>query len=84
MDNKLLKFMESNTFDRGGVEMTSHSSLIFSGNLGRTYRGGVPAFLEPLACKTACKTFQDPGEKSVEMFPPQVVQCPAFCRRTLE
>ena len=25
-------------------------------------------------CKTACKTFQGPGEKSVEMFPPQVVQ----------
>jgi hypothetical protein len=25
-------------------------------------------------CKTACKTFQVPGEKSVEKFPPQVVQ----------
>ena len=25
-------------------------------------------------CKTACKTFQGPGEKSVEKFPPQVVQ----------
>ncbi len=24
-------------------------------------------------CKTACKTFQGPGEKSVEKFPPQVV-----------
>jgi type I restriction enzyme R subunit len=27
-----------------------------------------------LICKTACKTFQGPGEKSVEKFPPQVVQ----------
>ena len=35
-------------------------------------------------CKTACKTFQDSGEKSVEKFPPQVVQCPVFCRRILE
>jgi transcriptional regulator with GAF, ATPase, and Fis domain len=26
-----------------------------------------------LDCKTACKTFQGPGEKSVEKFPPQVV-----------
>ena len=57
--NKLLKFMESNTFDRGGVEMTSHSSLIFSGNLGRTYRGGVPAFLEPLAQKLKGDAFLD-------------------------
>jgi ATP-dependent Lon protease len=57
--NKLLKFMESNTFDRGGVEMTSHSSLIFSGNLGRTYRGGVPAFLEPLAKKLKGDAFLD-------------------------
>jgi hypothetical protein len=39
---------------------------------------------EALACKTACKTFQGPGEKSVEKFPPQVVQCPVFCRRILE
>ncbi|AMK78911.1 MULTISPECIES: hypothetical protein [Methylomonas] len=30
--------------------------------------------LDDLACKTACKTFQGPGEKSVEKFPPQVVQ----------
>ncbi len=57
--NKLLKFMESNTFDRGDVEMTSHSSLIFSGNLGRTYRGGVPAFLEPLAQKLKGDAFLD-------------------------
>jgi hypothetical protein len=28
---------------------------------------------EVLGCKTACKTFQGPGEKSVEKFPPQVV-----------
>jgi len=27
-----------------------------------------------LVCKTVCKTFQGPGEKSVEKFPPQVVQ----------
>jgi hypothetical protein len=26
-----------------------------------------------MICKTACKTFQGPGEKSVEKFPPQVV-----------
>ncbi len=57
--NKLLKFMESNTFDRGGVEMTSHSSIIFSGNLSRTYRGGVPAFLEPLAPKLKGDAFLD-------------------------
>jgi type I restriction-modification system DNA methylase subunit len=28
----------------------------------------------PEGCKKACKTFQSPGEKSVEKFPPQVVQ----------
>jgi hypothetical protein len=26
-----------------------------------------------ILCKTACKNFQGPGEKSVEKFPPQVV-----------
>jgi len=35
-------------------------------------------------CKTACKTFQGPGEKSVEKFPLQVVQYPVFCRRIQE
>ncbi|WNV06699.1 PAS domain-containing protein [Candidatus Methylospira mobilis] len=39
---------------------------------------------EDTDCKTACKTFQGPGEKSVEKFPPQVVYCPAFSRRILE
>jgi ATP-dependent Lon protease len=58
--NKLLKFMESNTFDRCGEEMTSNTSLIFSGNLSRNYRGaGVPNFFEPLANKLKGEAFLD-------------------------
>lgn len=57
--NKLLKFMESNTFDRGGVEMTSHSSLIFSGNLKVAREGEVPDFFAPLAQKLKGEAFLD-------------------------
>ncbi len=34
----------------------------------------IKQFSDDGGCKTACKTFQGPGEKSVEKFPPQVVQ----------
>ena len=58
--NKLLKYMESNSFDRCGEEMMSDASLIFSGNLSRTYRGdGVPNFFEPLAKKLKGEAFLD-------------------------
>jgi ATP-dependent Lon protease len=58
--NKLLKYMESNTFDRCGEEMTGSSSLIFSGNLSRNFRGvGVPNFFEPLAQKLKGEAFLD-------------------------
>lgn len=58
--NKLLKFMESNSYDRCGEEMTSSTSLIFSGNLSRSYRGsGVPRFLEPLISKLKGEAFLD-------------------------
>ena len=36
-------------------------------------QGGDYCF-DNLDCQTACKTFQGPWEKSVEKFPPQVVQ----------
>lgn len=58
--NKLLKYMESNSFDRCGEEMMSDASLIFSGNLSRSYRGeGVPNFFDPLAPKLKGEAFLD-------------------------
>lgn len=69
----------------GGAE---HSMMVKRDKRDAKHASNTKFDLTPyLACKTACKTcktFQGPGEKSVEMFPPQVVQCPAFCRRTLE
>jgi len=49
-----------------------------TGMIEQVYRGGgsppyPPKMMLALVCKTACKTFQGPGEKSVEKFPPQVV-----------
>lgn len=58
--NKLLKFMESNSFDRCGTEMTSDTSLIFSGNVlkgGRNNR--TPDFFAPLALKLKGEAFLD-------------------------
>ena len=58
--NKLLKFMESNSFDRCGEEMMSDTSLIFSGNLSRVKRdGNIPNFFEPLATKLKGEAFLD-------------------------
>jgi len=58
--NKLLKFMESNSFDRCGEEMMSDTSLIFSGNLSRVKRDGdIPNFFEPLATKLKGEAFLD-------------------------
>lgn len=38
--NKLLKYMESGTFDRGGIELSSSASIIMVGNLPAGGRGG--------------------------------------------
>lgn len=58
--NKLLKFMESNSFDRCGEEMMSDTSLIFSGNISRVQRdGSIPNFFEPLAPKLKGEAFLD-------------------------
>jgi ATP-dependent Lon protease len=58
--NKLLKFMESNSFDRCGEEMMSDTSLIFSGNLPRSSRdNNIPNFFEPLAMKLKGEAFLD-------------------------
>lgn len=58
--NKLLKFMESNSFDRCGEEMISDTSLIFSGNISRVQRDGmIPNFFEPLAPKLKGEAFLD-------------------------
>jgi len=58
--NKLLKFMESNSFDRCGEEMMSDTSLIFSGNISRVQRdGNIPNFFEPLAPKLKGEAFLD-------------------------
>lgn len=58
--NKLLKFMESNSFDRCGEEMMSDTSLIFSGNISRVQRDGdIPNFFAPLAPKLKGEAFLD-------------------------
>lgn len=58
--NKLLKFMESNSFDRCGEEMTSDTSLIFSGNISRVARANnIPNFFAPLAQKLKGEAFLD-------------------------
>lgn len=58
--NKLLKFMESNSFDRCGEEMMSNTSLIFSGNILRTNRkNDIPDFFKPLAQKLKGEAFLD-------------------------
>lgn len=58
--NKLLRYMASSSFDRCGDEMTSNTSLIFSGNLLGNFIGiGVPKFLEPLAQKLKSEPFLD-------------------------
>ena len=58
--NKLLKFMESNSFDRCGEEMMSDTSLIFSGNIPRSSReNNIPNFFEPLAMKLKGEAFLD-------------------------
>jgi len=58
--NKLLKFMESNSFDRCGEEMMSDTSLIFSGNISRVQReNNIPNFFAPLAQKLKGEAFLD-------------------------
>lgn len=58
--NKLLKYMESNSFDRCGEEMMSDASLIFSGNIARNFReNSIPNFFEPLARKLKGEAFLD-------------------------
>lgn len=58
--NKLLKYMESNSFDRCGEEMTSDASLIFSGNIARNFRENtIPDFFAPLAKKLKGEAFLD-------------------------
>ncbi|HHH54782.1 MAG TPA: BREX system Lon protease-like protein BrxL, partial [Bacteroidetes bacterium] len=58
--NKLLKFMESNSFDRCGEEMISDTSVIFSGNLSRVKRDTIlPNFFSPLATKLKGEAFLD-------------------------
>lgn len=58
--NKLLKFMESNSFDRCGEEMMSNSSLIFSGNISKiTRENQIPDFFKPLAQKLKGEAFLD-------------------------
>ena len=58
--NKLLKFMESNSFDRCGEEMMSDTSLIFSGNVSRVQRdSNIPNFFAPLAPKLKGEAFLD-------------------------
>jgi len=58
--NKLLKFMESNSFDRCGEEMMSDTSLIFSGNISRVQReNNIPNFFAPLAPKLKGEAFLD-------------------------
>jgi len=58
--NKLLKFMESNTFDRCGEEMASDTSLIFSGNISKIQRlHNIPDFFAPLAKKLKGEAFLD-------------------------
>jgi ATP-dependent Lon protease len=58
--NKLLKFMESNSFDRCGEEMISDTSLIFSGNISKVQRDNdIPNFFEPLADKLKGEAFLD-------------------------
>ena len=58
--NKLLKYMESNSFDRCGEEMMSDASLIFSGNIARNFRENtIPDFFEPLAKKLKGEAFLD-------------------------
>ena len=58
--NKLLKYMESNSFDRCGEEMMSDASLIFSGNIARNFReNSIPDFFEPLAKKLKGEAFLD-------------------------
>jgi len=58
--NKLLKFMESNSFDRCGEEMMSDTSLIFSGNISRVIReNNMPDFFKPLASKLKGEAFLD-------------------------
>lgn len=58
--NKLLKFMESNSFDRCGEEMMSDTSLIFSGNISRVMRANdIPDFFKPLASKLKGEAFLD-------------------------
>lgn len=62
--NKLLKFMESNSFDRCGEEMMSDTSLIFSGNISRLQRdkdlfNNIPNFFAPLAPKLKGEAFLD-------------------------
>ncbi len=42
--------------------------------LGIDYLENLQCTIIQWDCKTACKTFQGPGEKSVEKFPPQVIQ----------
>lgn len=58
--NKLLKYMESNSFDRCGEEMMSDASLIFSGNIARNFsENTIPDFFEPLAKKLKGEAFLD-------------------------
>lgn len=58
--NKLLKFMESNSFDRCGEEMISDTSIIFSGNLSRIKQDTIlPNFFAPLATKLKGEAFLD-------------------------
>ena len=58
--NKLLKYMESNSFDRCGEEMMSDASLIFSGNIARNFsENSIPDFFEPLAKKLKGEAFLD-------------------------
>lgn len=58
--NKLLKFMESNSFDRCGEEMMSNTSLIFSGNISKITRvNNIPDFFNPLAQKLKGEAFLD-------------------------
>lgn len=58
--NKLLKFMESNSFDRCGEEMMSNTSLIFSGNISKvTKANNIPDFFNPVASKLKGEAFLD-------------------------
>ncbi len=56
--NKLLKYMESGTFDRGGLEFQSDTSLIMVGNLPQGFRSGGPV-IQTLPNKFTHEAFLD-------------------------